>query len=153
MFEIKSNAFENGQDIPSKYTCQGKDVSPPLWWKDAPEGTKSYALLVDDPDAPDPKNPQKTWVHWVVYNIPASVQSIKEAASKSGFTGLEGLNDFKRIGYGGPCPPKGNHRYFFKLYALDEKLDLEPGKTKKEILASMQGHILGEAQLMGKYHK
>ena len=134
------------------YTCDGKDISPELAWSGAPDGTKSFALICDDPDAP-----VGTWVHWVVYNIPShatglpkGVPTIKELPDGT----RQGINDFHRIGYGGPCPPRGPaHRYFFKLYALDTKLDLPPGATKEQVLEAMKGHVLGEAQLMGKYER
>lgn len=148
---MKSSAFEEGGTIPSKYTCDGKDVSPQLAWSSIPEGTKSLALICDDPDAP-----MGTWVHWVVYNLPPDMEELAEAlpAQKSFENGSrQGINDFRKIGYGGPCPPGGTHRYYFKLYALDTVLDLEAGATKKQLLAAMEGHILARAQLMGKYKR
>ena len=124
--ELKSSAFTNEGSVPSKYTCDGPDVSPPLEWSGAPEGTKSYALICDDPDAP-----MGTWVHWVVWNIPANVNQFSEGMSKgAGFPGKEGISDFKRPGYGGPCPPSGTHRYYFKIYALDTELNLPESTTK-----------------------
>ncbi len=148
---LQSSAFKQGEMIPARYTCKGEDVSPPLSWNDAPQGTKTFALIADDPDAP-----MGTWVHWVIYNIPASVKSLPEGVAperklKDGT--LQGLNDFRKIGYGGPCPPSGVHRYFFKLYALDTKLDLPAGATKAELLNVMKGHILAQAELMGKFAK
>lgn len=149
--EVKSSAFETGEMIPKKYTCDGEDVSPPLSWSGVPEGTKSLALISDDPDAP-----MGTWVHWVLYDLPASVKELQEnfPKEKTLHSGAkQGITDFKRIGYGGPCPPSGTHRYFFKFYALDTKLNLEPGATKKQLLAAMEGHIIGEGELMGKYKR
>ncbi len=155
-FEITSTAFENKENIPSIYTCDGEDISPPLNWKSLPEKTKSLVLIVDDPDAPDPRNPRMTWVHWVVYDIPATRGSFPEKvpaniAIKGG--GIQGKSDFKRPGYGGPCPPIGKHRYFFKLYALDTLLNLAGGKTKKEIKKAMKGHVLEKVELIGLYRK
>lgn len=148
---IKSSAFAEGDMIPPKYTCDEQDVSPPLEWKDAPAGTKSFALIFDDPDAPG-----GIWVHWVVYNIPSNIFQLEENIKPqqgSKDTILQGNNSWSRTGYGGPCPPKGTHRYYFKLYALDEILPFKPGMSKKELLNSMKGHILAEAQLMGKYKR
>ena len=151
-FELKSNVFNNNQTIPAKYTCDGADVSPPLEWKDAPAGTKSFALISDDPDAP-----VGTWVHWVVWNIPASCTKLKEGTEKTPSLSdgtKQGISDFKRPGYGGPCPPSGTHRYFFKLYALDTTLDNLPGNaTKAQLEAAMKGHVLGQTQLMGTYSR
>ena len=131
---LTSLAFKQDGQIPSKYTCEGDDISPPLAWNEVPEGTKSLVLIVDDPDAPDPKAPKLVWVHWVVYNIPPDVKSLPENASKAGLPQgtAVGLNDFKKTGYGGPCPPIGRHRYFHKLYALDTTLDLRQA-TKSQI--------------------
>lgn len=148
---LRSSAFDNGGIIPAKYTCDGKNVSPPLGWSSAPANTKSFVLICDDPDAP-----VGTWVHWVYYDIPAKVKYLPENVAPhehptSG--GTHGINDFHKIGYGGPCPPGGTHRYYFKIYALDVELNLPPGATKKEVLKAMQGHILGQAQLMGKYRR
>ncbi len=149
--EITSSAFGSGEMIPAKYTCDGADFSPPLDWSGSPAGTKSFALVCDDPDAP-----MGTWVHWVIFDIPPSATMLAE-----GFTrekdlpggGTQGINDFRKIGYGGPCPPGGTHRYFFKLYALDTMLGLKPGITKDQLLKAMRGHILAEAQLMGTYRR
>lgn len=148
---ITSSAFKEGETIPSRHTCDGKDLSPPLSWSGVPANTKSLALISDDPDAP-----MGTWVHWVLYNVPADTTYLPEGVPTlpelpSG--ALQGATDFGRPGYGGPCPPSGTHRYFFKLYALDLVLDLKPGATKKELEAAMQGHILAEAQLMGTYRR
>ncbi|MCW8812765.1 MAG: YbhB/YbcL family Raf kinase inhibitor-like protein [Chlorobium sp.] len=137
--------------MPKKYTCDGENVSPPLEWIGIPTTTKSIALVCDDPDAPI-----GTWVHWVVFNIPASVNKLNEKIPspkvlENGTT--QGNNDFKKIGYGGPCPPGGIHRYFFKIYALDKRVELTPGATKKELIKEMEGHILAEGKLMGKYSR
>lgn len=150
--QITSSAFADGGEIPAKYTCEGKDLSPPLAFSGVPEGTKSLALIVDDPDAPDPAAPKLTWVHWVLFDLPPETAGLAEAvASLPAGTG-EGVNDWKRTGYGGPCPPIGRHRYFFKLYALDTKLGLtQPSKT--QVLAKMDGHVLAEAQMIGTYQK
>jgi Raf kinase inhibitor-like YbhB/YbcL family protein len=147
---LTSAAFADGDTIPARYTCSGEDVSPPLVWNNTPDGTASFALIGDDPDAPG-----RIWVHWVIYNIPSTSTSLDEeipAQERLGDGSLQGRNDFRRIGYGGPCPPPGNpHRYFFKLYALDSQLELGPGVTKAELEAAMEGHILAEAQLMGTF--
>lgn len=149
--EIRSPAFNQGDMIPRKYTCDGADVSPPLQWNGAPSGTKSFALISDDPDAP-----RGTWVHWIYYDIPPAVTELPENISKDKQPlpgGKQGTTDFKKIGYGGPCPPGGTHRYFFKLYALDTILNLAPGATKQQILDAMKGHVLAEAHLSGKYSR
>ncbi len=146
---ILSSIFENNGKIPAKYTCDGDDVSPPLRWEGRPDGTASYVLIVDDPDAPI-----GVFTHWVLYNIPADLNSLPENIPKQKETkyGLQGRNDFGKIGYGGPCPPKGKpHRYFFKLYALDIKLNLPPGASKREVGKKMEGHILAQAQIIGLY--
>jgi Raf kinase inhibitor-like YbhB/YbcL family protein len=151
---LTSSAFTHNGAIPKQYTCQGSDISMPLAWNQLPAGTKSLALIVDDPDAPDPAAPQLTWVHWVVYNIPSHITGFKEGI-KSGELPkgtLEGLNDWKRTGYGGPCPPIGRHRYFHKLYALDTELDLKRA-TKAQLEKAMQGHILEKSELIGTYQK
>lgn len=149
--ELSSTAFPEEGMIPTKYTCDGADVSPPLKWGSIPEGTKSYALICDDPDAP-----VGTWVHWVYYDIPPETEGLPENVTpkehpSSG--GIQGTNDFRKIGYGGPCPPGGTHRYFFKLYALDTLLKLPPASTKSQVLEAMEGHILGQGELMGKYKR
>ncbi len=149
--QFTSSAFTDNGMIPSKYTCDGRDISPPLAWKDVPDGTRSLALICDDPDAPT-----GVWVHWVVYNVPPHVGKLDEnvKTDKEFSNGMrQGSNSWPRIGYGGPCPPGGTHRYYFKLYALDAVLDLKPGATKAELLQAMKGHILAEAQLMGKYKR
>ena len=149
--EISSSAFAEGEMIPTRYTCDGPDVSPDLSWSGVPETAKSLALICDDPDAP-----MGTWVHWVLFNMPASADGLPagvqpDATLENG--ARHGTNDFRRLGYGGPCPPGGTHRYFFKLYALDSALDLESGITKARLLEAMKGHILAEAHLMGKYKR
>src|SRR5215472_16414527 len=142
---LSSTAFGTNGKIPSKYTCEGSDSSPPLSWTAVPPGAKSFALIVDDPDAPDPKAPKMTWVHWVLYNIPPSAAGLPEAVQKNALPSgtREGTNDWKRTGYGGPCPPIGQHRYFFKLYTLDTVLPDLGNPTKKQLESAMQGHILG----------
>jgi len=154
-FVLVSPAFANHEPVPVVYTCEGKDVSPPLKWSDPPAGTRSFALIVDDPDAPDPKAPKVVWVHWVLYNLPADTTELPEAVAAAGLPPgtREGLNDWKRTGYGGPCPPVGRHRYFHKLYALDAVLPDLGKATKKDLEKAMQGHVLGEAQLVGTYEK
>jgi hypothetical protein len=153
--KIFSPAFENGKAIPKRYTADGADVSPPLFWEGAPGRAKSLALVVDDPDAPDPKAPRMVWVHWVLYNIPANATGLTEAVKTQDLpTGtLEGLNDWKRTGYGGPAPPIGRHRYFFKLYALDTMLPDLHHPSKAALLEAMKGHVLKEAVLMGTYSR
>ena len=149
--QIISTAFTEGGMIPKIYTCEGKDISPPLTWSNLPDGTKSIALINDDPDAP-----MGTWVYWVVYNIPSSETGLKGGIpSEKVLTNgtKQGTTDFRRVGYGGPCPPSSTHRYFFKIYALDIMLELEPGVTKGQLLTAMEGHILGTCQLIGKYKR
>ncbi|MEW5782817.1 MAG: YbhB/YbcL family Raf kinase inhibitor-like protein [Pseudomonadota bacterium] len=150
---LTSLAFAHMAAIPAKYTCQGADVSPPLTWSGVPAGTKSLALIVDDPDAPDPAAPKMTWVHWVLYNIPPTTEGLPEAVETLPAGTREGLNDWQRTGYGGPCPPIGRHRYFHKLYALDVVLPDLKHPTKTQLEKAMAGHILGEAQLIGTYQK
>jgi Raf kinase inhibitor-like YbhB/YbcL family protein len=151
-FRLTSDAFEHGAEIPTRYTCEGDDLAPALRWSGAPEGTKSFALVVDDPDAPDPKAPKMTWVHWVVYDLPPSVTALEEGGALPRGT-REGKNDWKRTGYGGPCPPIGRHRYFFKLYALDRMLgDLEH-PNEASLLAELEPHVLAKAELVGTYQK
>jgi hypothetical protein len=149
--KISSAAFEEGGMIPAKYTCDEEDVSPPLAWDSIPEGSKTLAFICDDPDAP-----MGTWVHWVFFNLPADISELPENIPperelESG--AKQGTNDFGRIGYGGPCPPGGTHRYYFKLYALDAELDLDAGARKQQLLEAMEGHILAEGQLMGRYSR
>ncbi|HEX7600363.1 MAG TPA: YbhB/YbcL family Raf kinase inhibitor-like protein [Polyangiaceae bacterium] len=148
---LRSPSFEHETDIPSKHTCEGADVSPPLAWAGVPQGTKSLALIVDDPDAPDPSAPKTVWVHWVVYGIPADVSALTEGGPLPAGA-HEGRNDWKAVGYRGPCPPIGRHRYFHKLYALDTVLELgQPDKAALE--AAMKGHILAQGTLIGTYAK
>jgi Raf kinase inhibitor-like YbhB/YbcL family protein len=151
--EIHSTAFAEGGDIPDRYTCQGEDISPPLSWSGIPAEAKSLALIVDDPDAPDPAAPKMTWVHWVLYNLPAANGGLAEAVQQLPAGTGQGLNDWGRTGYGGPCPPIGRHRYFFKLYALDTPLDDLGQPTKADLERAMAGHILAKARLMGTYQK
>jgi Raf kinase inhibitor-like YbhB/YbcL family protein len=146
--EVSSPAFENGSAIPSRFTCDGLDISPELAWQELPEGTESLALIMDDPDAPG-----GTWVHWVVFNMPADLTGLPEDVGRSPGGGVDGNNSWKRGGYGGPCPPQGTHRYFFKLYALDAALELQPGVTKGQVMREMEGHVLAEGQLMGTYSR
>ena len=155
MFSLTSPAFTNGGAIPAKYTGDGTDESPPLDWMGAPEGTKALALIVDDPDVPDPAAPKRTWVHWVVSDLPASVTSLKEGASRRSMPrdAREGKNDSGDLGYSGPYPPKGRHRYFFKLYALDSLLGPSAGETKSDLLRTMDGHVLAMTELMGTYER
>ena len=148
---ITSSAFTNGGNIPRKYTCEGEDASPDLSWSGVPEGTESLALIVDDPDAPDTAKPQRVYVHWVVYNIPPTTHGIPEGGSLASGP-ITGTNDWGKQEWGGPCPPVGRHRYFFKLYALDTTLDLSSAK-KADLENAMKGHILGQAELMGTYQK
>jgi hypothetical protein len=152
---IRSTAFADGAEIPRRYTCEGADVSPPLEWTDVPAGAKSLALVVDDPDAPDPKAPRMTWVHWVLHDMPPGTAGLAEAVARDALPPgtRHGVNDWKRTGYGGPCPPIGRHRYYFKLYALDAVLGDLPTPTKAELEAAMKGHVLAEAKLMGTYEK
>jgi Raf kinase inhibitor-like YbhB/YbcL family protein len=152
---IQSTVFAAHQPIPAVYTCEGKDLSPPLAWVGTPAGTKSLALIVDDPDAPDPAAPQRTWVHWVLYDIPAGAMRLPEAVEARALPPgtREGRNDWGRTGYGGPCPPIGRHRYFFKLYALDVVLPPLPAADKGKLEAAMKGHVVAEGQLVGTYEK
>jgi Raf kinase inhibitor-like YbhB/YbcL family protein len=152
-FSITSSAFADHGAIPRQYTCEGADISPPLSWSCAPQSTKSFVLIVDDPDAPDPQAPQRTWVHWLLYNIPAQTNALPADAGEHGLpAGIrQGNNDWKRGGYGGPCPPSGRHRYFHKLYALDVVLADLKGPNKARLLTAMQGHVVAEAQLVGTY--
>lgn len=154
-FQLKSPSFSHEGEIPSKYTCEGQDISPPLTWSDPPKGTAMYALIVDDPDAPDPRAPKMTWVHWVLYNIPATATGLKEAIPMKDLPAgtEEGTNDWGNSGYGGPCPPIGRHRYFFKLYALSKKVTGIRLPTKGDLEKAMEGSILAKAQLIGTYEK
>jgi hypothetical protein len=152
LIAVESSAFSSMRTIPSKYTCDGKDISPPISWKKIPAKTQSIVLICDDPDAPG-----GAWVHWVCYDIPKTVDSLPENIPQSDtleMGGKQGRTDFGKIGYGGPCPPSGTHRYFFKVYALDAMLGIQSGKTKREIERAMKGHILAQGELVGKYtHK
>lgn len=148
---LKSTAFPNDGLIPAKYTCDGTDISPPLSWDNPPSGTQSLALIVDDPDAPT-----GIFVHWVLYDIPFQIRQLSEGAAPQRTLlngGVQGKNDFGNLGYGGPCPPSGTHRYFFKLYALDRELGLESGATKKQLEAAMDGHVLTAAEVIGRYSR
>ena len=152
---LSSPAFPAGGEIPELFTCEGRDLSPALEWTGVPEGAKSLVLIVDDPDAPDPKAPKMTWVHWVLYNLPPPTQGLAQAVAARDLPAgtRQGTNDWKRTGYGGPCPPIGRHRYFHKLYALDTVFpDLGPA-TKPDVEAAMKGHVLAHAELMGTYQK
>jgi Raf kinase inhibitor-like YbhB/YbcL family protein len=149
--KITSSAFAEGGMIPSKYTCDGADISPPLQWGEVPEGTKSIALISDDPDAP-----MGTWVHWVLFNLPAETKELTENIPPDETLpngAKQAITDFGRVGYGGPCPPSGTHRYFFKIYALDTELQVDTSTGKRGLLKAMEGHILGQGQLMGKYKR
>ncbi|HUU29513.1 MAG TPA: YbhB/YbcL family Raf kinase inhibitor-like protein [archaeon] len=149
--QLTSPAFKNADMIPDRYTCKGQDTSPALKWSGSPKETKSFALIFDDPDAP-----MGTWVHWVVYNLPSNCDSLPEKVPDKnplGNGGIQGTNSWGRIGYGGPCPPSGTHRYFFRLYALDSVLDLKAGATKSQVLKALEGHILAEVELMGRYSR
>jgi Raf kinase inhibitor-like YbhB/YbcL family protein len=150
---LESPAFREGGEIPSVHTCEGKDVSPALQWSGVPAGARSLALVVDDPDAPDPSAPKTTWVHWMLYDIPPTATGLGEAVKALPAGAREGLNDWKRTGYGGPCPPVGRHRYFFKLYALDRTLGDLGQPTKARLEQAMEGHVLAKAQRMGTYQK
>jgi len=153
--KITSTAFQPGGSIPSKHTCEDRDLSPPLAWSGAPPGTKTFALVVDDPDAPDPAKPQRVYVHWVLYNIPATTIALPENASKKGLPkgAAQGKNDWGKAEYGGPCPPIGRHRYFFKLYALDTELTGLSSPTKGDLERVMNGHVLESGELIGTYQK
>jgi len=148
---LTSTAFKEGEAIPRGYTCDGANVSPPLEWTGVPKSAKTIAIIADDPDAPG-----GTWVHWVLYNLSAEglglIENTPQTETLQG-GGVQGKNDFSKIGYGGPCPPSGTHRYFFKFYALDSELALQPGATRAEVEKAMEGHIVGQAQLMGTYRR
>jgi len=152
---INSPSFSHNGVIPARHTCDGLDISPPLAWNGVPAGTTSFALIVDDPDAPDPAAPKRTWVHWVLYNIPADVGGLAEGiAAKALPAGtLDGINDWHRTGYGGPCPPVGRHRYFFRLCALNTTLPDLNKPTKAALEKAMQGHVLAQAELIGLYQR
>lgn len=150
-FSISSDVFDNGGRIPTKFTCDAEDVSPELSWSGVPNGTRSLALIVDDPDAPDPAAPKMVWVHWVLYNLPAECRELQEGIAALPDGTREGLNDWKQTGYRGPCPPIGEHRYYFKLYALNCLLKDLRRPTKAKLVAAIQGHVLAEAVLIGRY--
>jgi Raf kinase inhibitor-like YbhB/YbcL family protein len=150
---LTSSAFAAGGAISREYTCEGDDISPALEWTGAPAGTRSFALIVDDPDAPDPKAPKMTWVHWILYDLPVTATSLPKGVKKLPPGTREGMNDWKRTGYGGPCPPIGRHRYYHKLYALDTVLGDLKNPPKADLERAMQGHILAQAELMGTYQK
>ncbi len=154
-FRIYSPAFADGGEIPQEYTCEGADIAPPLAWEGIPSEAKSLVLIVDDPDAPDPAAPRMTWVHWVLYNLPTDSSGLPAAATAFDLPAgtRAGKNDWQRIGYGGPCPPVGRHRYFHKLYALDTVLEGLHEPTKSEVESAMNGHVLAQAELIGTYQK
>jgi Raf kinase inhibitor-like YbhB/YbcL family protein len=153
IMELRSPAFAAGGEIPRRHTCEGDDVSPPLQWQGVPAPARSLVLIVDDPDAPDPAAPQRTWVHWVLVDLPPTTSALPEGGQPLPVGAREGLNDWKRAGYGGPCPPIGRHRYFFKLYALDCTLPMPPHPDKAAVEKAMRGHVLAEAELIGTYRK
>jgi Raf kinase inhibitor-like YbhB/YbcL family protein len=151
--KLVSSAFAHDGAIPAKYTCDGADVSPPLSWSDVPPGARTLALVVEDPDAPDPDAPKMTWVHWVLYNLPPDGDGLPEGVRALPAGTLEGLNDWKRTGYRGPCPPVGRHRYFHRLYALDAALSDLRRPTRAKLATAMQRHVIAEAALVGTYRK
>lgn len=153
--QISASDFHHQGDIPSRYTCDGADVSPSLAWSDVPQQTQSLVLIIDDPDAPDPRAPRTVWAHWLLYNLPPHINGLEEAIQDSHLPPgtLQGINDWKRTGYGGPCPPIGRHRYFHKLYALDTVLPDLHNPNKQKLERAMQGHIIAEAELIGFYAK
>ena len=150
---ITSPSFAHDREIPPRYTCDGQNISPPLAWNGVPAATKSLALIVDDPDAPDPASPKITWVHWVLYNIPPATDGLPESVAGLPAGTLQGVNDWHSTGYGGPCPPIGKHRYFFKLYALDTVLPDLKHPAKSMLERSMRGHVIGQAELVGYYQR
>lgn len=153
VFTLTSPVFADNGEIPILYACEGEDISPPLRWTGVPPEAKSLVLIVDDPDAPDPAHPKMTWLHWVLYNLPAELTGLAEGISRLPGTSVTGVNSWNRHNYGGPCPPIGRHRYFFKLYALDRLLDrLVPG-SGEQVEAAMRGHVLSSTQIMGTYQK
>ncbi len=151
--QVQSGSFSPHASIPTKYTCEGDNISPQLSWSGMPASTKSLALIVDDPDAPDPKAPKRTWVHWVLYDIPPGAHTLSENVHKLPTGTREGTNDFKHTGYGGPCPPIGRHRYFFKIYALDAELGDLGRPDKAHLEQAMKGHVLAKGELVGTYEK
>ncbi len=152
---ISSPAFADGEPMAVKYTCEGRDISPALLWEGVPKAARSLALIVDDPDAPDPEAPRMVYVHWVLYNLPPDTGGLPEGTTTQDLPAgtREGLNDWQRTGYGGPCPPIGRHRYFFKLFALDVVLDDLGEPTKDELLKAMEGHVLAKTEVVGTYKK
>ena len=152
---LTSSAYSSSGDIPARYTCEGADISPPLSWNSVPDGTRSLVLIIDDPDAPDPAAPKLVWVHWVLFNITPERTTLSEDASSGNLPpgAKQGLNDWQNIGYGGPCPPIGRHRYYHRLYALDTRLSFSSPPTRDEVDAAMAGHVLSEGTLMGTYEK
>ncbi len=152
---LRSAAFSNGGEIPAKYTCEAEDIAPPLEWLSVPENTRTLVLIIDDPDAPDPNAPKMTWVHWVLYNIPPQAAGLTEGATAKDLPAgtKQGLNDWKKAAYGGPCPPIGRHRYFHKLYALDTVITIKNKPTKAEIETALKGHIIEQTELIGTYKK
>jgi len=152
---LTSTAFSDQQKIPRQYTCEGEDISPPLAWSGVPQGTRSLVLIVDDPDAPDPQSPKMVYVHWVLYNLPADSTGLPEDVASQGLPSgtLEGINDWKRAGYGGACPPIGRHRYFHKLYALDITLPDLNNPTKAQVMAAIEGHVIAQTELVGTYQQ
>jgi hypothetical protein len=155
MVTLTSKSFLQNGEIPIRHTCDGQDISPQLSWTEVPAGTKSLVLIVDDPDAPDPADPKMTWVHWVLYNIPLNISDLPEGVTGEGLPSgtLEGINDWKRTGYGGPCPPVGTHRYFHKLYAIDAVLPDLKHPTKATLEEAMQGHVIAHFELIGRYRR
>ena len=153
--KITSPAFEDGAAMAAKYTCEGLNVAPPLNWEGVPDGARSLALIVDDPDAPDPSAPKMTFVHWVLYNLPPDSGGLPEGVTAAGLPPgtLAGLNDYRRLEYGGPCPPIGRHRYFHKLYALDVVMEDLGQPTKDRLLKAMEGHVIEKAEIVGTYKK
>ena len=151
--ELSSPAFPPNGEIPVRHTCEGADLAPPLQWSGLPEGTASLVLIVDDPDAPDPAAPQRVWVHWVLYDIPPDANGLPEGGAALPAGTREGLNDWGRSGYGGPCPPVGRHRYFFRLHALDRLLPALARPTRAAVEHAMRGHVLAHAELVGTYRK
>ena len=152
---ITSSSFSHNGIIPARHTCDGPDISPALTWTDIPDGTKSLVLIVDDPDAPDPAAPKRTWVHWVLYNLPPNINGLPEGVEAKNLPSgtLQGINDWSRIGYGGPCPPVGSHRYFYKLYALNTILPDVKNSTKAILEKAIQGHVIAQTELVGHYQR